>query len=353
MRKNRGTVSNSLIMAGLGLAFCLSAFGVSAQQNQPAEVEGAVQQQQDSQTQAPPDQVMPQSQPDQQNDPAAQNQPPTQGQAAPQNQAAQANQAMPPQSLTLPAGTVIRVRTDEWLSSEQNFPGDAFSAVLDQPVVIDGWVVARRGQAETGRVSIVKKAGHGGGTSQLGVQLSEFTMVDGQRVSLQTELVQTSTGGPSSGQKAAVIGTTTGVGAAIGAVADGGPGAAIGAAAGAVAGAIGVQSTRGRPTVIPPEAVLSFRLQAPVTISTERSQSAFQPVTQDDYNSRAPNGRPQRFAAPGGQGYPPPVPSYGYPYAYGYPYPYPYPYAYYPVPYGFGFYGGYYGGWGRFGGFRR
>jgi hypothetical protein len=347
--KYRGTISDSLIRAGLGLAFCLSALPVSAQQTQPAEVQVTGQQQLDSQTQAPPDQAMPQNQPVPQSGSVSQSQPYSQGQnqAAPQNQAAQPNQAVPPQTLTLPAGTVIRVRTDEWLSSEQNFPGDAFSAVLDQPIVVDGWVVARRGQSETGHVSVVKKAGHGGGTSQLGVQLGEFTMVDGQRAFLQTELVQTSAGGPSTGQKAAVIGTTTGIGAAIGAVADGGPGAAIGAAAGAVAGAIGVQSTRGRPTVIAPETVLSFRLDAPVTISTERGQYAFQPVTQDDYNSHAANARPQRFAGPGGQGYPPAEPYYGYPYAYGY----PYPYAYYPVPFGFGFYGGY--GWGRYGGFRR
>jgi CubicO group peptidase (beta-lactamase class C family) len=95
--------------------------------------------------------------------------------------------------------------------------------------------------------------------------------------------------------------------------------------------------------------VLSFRLDSPVTISTERGQAAFQPVTQDDYNSRASNARPQRFAAPVGPGYPPPPAYYEYPYAYGYPYAYPY----YPVPLAFGFYGGYYGGWGRFGGFRR
>jgi hypothetical protein len=175
--------------------------------------------------------------------------------------------------------------------------------------------------------------------------MNEFTLVDGQRVPMQTALVQSSAGGPTSGQKAAVIGTTTGVGAAIGAVADGGPGAAIGAAAGAVAGAIGVQSTPGRPTVIPPETVLSFRLENPITISTEHSQLAFQPVTQDDYNSHVANSRPQRVAAPRGPGYPPPPPYYSYPYAYGYPYPY------YGVPFGFGIYGGY--GWGRFGGYRR
>jgi hypothetical protein len=102
-------------------------------------------------------------------------------------------------------------------------------------------------------------------------------------------------------------------------------------------------STPGKPTVIPPETVLSFRLQAPVTISTENSQLAFQPVTQADYDSRSPQGRP-RMNRPG-----PPPPPYPY-YPHAYPYAYGYPYGFYPQPF-FGF--GYYGGYGRFGGFRR
>ena len=257
------------------------------------------------------------------------------------------NQAVAaPATLTLPAGTVIRVRVDEWLSSDRNLPGDTFSAVLDQPIVVDGWVVARRGQAETGTVSVAKKAGRGSGTSQLGVQLDELTLVDGQQLPLQTQMLQTSAG-TSHGQDAAIVGTTTGVGAAIGAIAEGGTGAAIGAGVGAVAGLIGVMATRGKPTVIPPETVLSFRLQAPVTISTEHSQFAFQPVTQEDYDSRAPNSRAQRMAAPVAPDirHLPTTVTHTL-------IPYPYPYAFYPGPLAFGFYGGY--GFGpRFGGFRR
>ncbi len=249
----------------------------------------------------------------------------------------------------MPAGTIIRVRSDDWLSSDRNLPGDTFSAVVDQPIVVDGWVVARRGQAETGTVAVAKKAGHGSGTSQLGVQLGELTLVDGQQVPLQTQMLQT-TAGTSHGRDAATVGTTTGVGAAIGAIAEGGTGAAIGAGVGAAAGLIAVVTTRGKPTIIPAETVLSFRLQAPVTISTERSQFAFLPVTQEDYNSRAPSARAQHMAAPGGPGYPSPL-YYGYPY--GYPY-YPYPYAFYPGPFAIGIYGGYgYGGYGFGRGFGR
>jgi hypothetical protein len=267
------------------------------------------------------------------------------GQGAPDQglQQAPPDQAVP-QSLTLPAGTVIRVRVNEWLSSDRNVIGDGFGAVLDQPIVVDGWVVGRRGQSESGRVSLVKKAGRVSGTSQLGLELGELTLVDGQQLQIQTQMLQSS-GGTSHGQDAVAIGTTTGVGAAIGAAADGGAGAAIGAGAGAAASIIGVLATRGKPTVIFPETVLSFRLQAPVNISTEKSQFAFQPVTQTDYDSRTPNNRQQRPVAPGRRAYPPPY--YGYPYAYGYPYPYPY----YPAPLAFGFYGGY--GFGpRYGGYR-
>jgi len=231
---------------------------------------------------------------------------------------------------------VIRVRIDEWLSSDRNAIGDTFSAVLDQPLVVDGWVVARRGQSETGRVSTVKRGGRGAGNSQLGVELPELTLVDGQQLTLQTELFQAS--GPSNtGRNVAAVGSTTGLGAVIGAIAAGGTGAAIGAGVGATAGIIGVMSTPGRPTVIPPETVLSFKLQAPVTIATDKSQFAFQPVTQSDYDSRSSQSRP-RMARPG----PPPYPYGPYPYAYSYPYPYPW----YPAPFvGFGYYG-------RFGGYR-
>jgi len=68
----------------------------------------------------------------------------------PNQNADPANQAVPP-SITLPAGTVIPVRLNDWLSSDKNQSGDRFSATLEQPLVANGWVVAVRGQVVTGR----------------------------------------------------------------------------------------------------------------------------------------------------------------------------------------------------------
>jgi len=262
--------------------------------------------------------------------------------AAAQN-AAPTSQAVPP-TITLPAGTMIPVRITEWLSSDKNQSGDQFSASLEQPLVANGWVVAVRGQIVTGRVAIAKKAGRVSGVSQLGVELSELTLVDGQVLPVRTQLLQSSAG-TSNGRDAAGVATTTGLGAAIGAAAEGGEGAAIGAGAGAVAGIIGVLTTRGRPTVIPHESMLTFRLEAPLSISTERSQMAFQPVRSSDYRGDQDAYANPRHRAVNGP-------------------PYPRPYYYYPDPwFGWGYYPGLYLGYSGFygprfhdgfrGGFRR
>lgn len=234
-------------------------------------------------------------------------------------------QQVPP-TLTLPAGTVINARISQLLSSDQNRVGEGFSSELQQPLVVDGWVVARRGQTVLGRVAVAQKAGRVKGVSQLGVELIQLILVDGQQLPIRTQLQQTSAG-TSRGRDAAAIGTTTGLGAAVGGAAHGGEGAGIGAAIGAAAGVAGVLLTRGRPTVIPPETLLTFQLESPLTFSTHRSGPAFRPVTQEDYNDGTLRRRVEHFAV--APAYPPPPPYYwGYsPCCY-----------YYPAPVFFGFY---------------
>jgi hypothetical protein len=340
---------NGLAISTLVLVVCFASRPAAAQdQATPNSVTAQpqdAQPQQDSQ-QSTQMQPVPEAQPA----PEAQSAP--EAQRAPQRMAPQymppAGQYVPA-NLTLQAGTMIPVRVTEWLSSDKNHPGDIFNGTLEQPLIANGWVVAQRGQSVTGRVAVAQKAGRVSGVSQLGVELSELTLVDGQLLPVRTQLLKSSAG-TSNGRDAAGVVTTTGVGAAIGAAADGGPGAAIGAGAGAVAGVIGVLTTRGRPTVIPPEALLSFRLEEPLNISTEQSQVAFQPVRPSDYRGDQDayaNGPVHRYVA--GPGYPPPP--------YYYPAPW-YGYGYYPG-FAFGYYGfygpGYYGGFrgGFRGGYRR
>jgi hypothetical protein len=264
-----------------------------------------------------------------------------------QQQAAPPEDQIPiPPMLALPAGTLIQIRINNELSSEHNQAGDRFSATLEQPLIANGWVVARRGQLLTGRVATVKKAGRISGTSQLGVEIVELTFVDGQILPVHTSLLQ-SNGGTTYGRDTGTIVTTTGLGAIIGGATEGGGGAAVGAGIGAGAGILAVLTTRGRPTIIFPESMLTFRLEAPLEISTERGQIAFQPAGQSDYAQDQDRyaGQRQLIHRPGyGSGYGSP---YGYPYV---PYNYAaYPYYWSTFPYyGFGttfvFRGGFHGG---------
>jgi len=374
---NRGN-SGVQAFSVLTLALFLSAATVQAQQNQPQQQDPQSQAQQDPNA-APQDQnqgQLPNQRPDQQQPPAQANRPDAQppsspngptyypqdgpvynngnngrgGQSDPSPNApanapappparqgrppygygSQGNQqgtepAPPagplPATLTIPAKTILYVRINEPLSSDHNQVGDRVTATLERPLVVNGWVVARRGQTLTGQVTAAVKAGRIKGTSQLGIELTDLTLVDGQSMPILTEMWKGS-GGTSHGQDAATIGGTTALGAAIGAAADWGRGAAIGAGAGAAAGIGAVLLTRGRPTVIEPETPLTFRLVDAVKVDTTQGQQAFAPVSQEDYDNG--HGRRERRPPHLAGGYPPPYgcgyydPCYVYP-GYGYP----------------------------------
>ncbi len=243
----------------------------------------------------------------------------------------------------------MTVRVNQILSSDKNQAGDAFSASLVQPVVVNGVVVAEPGQTIGGRVVEAQKAGRVEGVARLGVQLTSLSLVDGQQIPIQSQLISRK-GNTSVGRDAGAIAGTTALGAAIGAAANWGTGAAVGAGAGLIVGTIGVLVTRGHPSVIYPEQVLTFRLEAPVTISTQNSSQAFRYVEPGEYDRPYyGNGGPgpSQYASAG------PAPA---PYYYGYPYPYYYGYAYgYPYwgpGFAFSFGPGFYYGRGYFGGYR-
>ena len=290
MKRLFATIS---LLSFSSLAFAQDQPNYPQQQQQPQQNGGAWRRLDSSQAQ----QAQPPSQPADSD--LAQNQqpgqngnfgpPPQQQQQFPQQQQYPQQQNMNygapppvPAQLTIKPGTYVTIRVNQPLSSDHNQPGDAFSATLVRPIVVDGIVVAQRGQTVSGRVAEAHKAGRVEGTSRLGVQLTELELVDGQQVPIQSQLVSRS-GGTSVGRDAGAIAGTTAAGAAIGAAADWGRGAAIGAGAGAVAGTIGVLLTRGHETVIFPEQVLTFRVEAPVGVSTERSAQAFRYVDPSDY----------------------------------------------------------------------
>lgn len=281
----------------------------------------------------PPPAPAPQTQPAQATQPDVQDQDPTQPVARadsygqPQQPQQQRDDRPPaavphyglPSEVTIRPGTFVTVRVNQELSSDRNQQGDVFSASLTQPIVVDGVVVAQRGQTVMGRVAEAMKAGRAQGTSRLALELTGLTLADGTQANVQSQLVNRNAQS-SVGNDVGAVATATAVGAVIGGVADYGRGAAIGAGAGAAAGLIGVLLTRGHATVVYPETLLTFRVDTPVNVDLTRGAQAFRYVGPDEYDRPLQTTVAHR---------PQPRPYYS-------PYPYYYPGYYNSYPYGYG-----------------
>src|SRR5258708_19523730 len=79
--------------------------------------------------------------------------PPAGGGQNPPPQPPQQQMPAPPPQFTIKLGTYLTVRINQPLSSDHNQAGDAFSATLVRPVVVDGFAVAQRGDTVGGRLA--------------------------------------------------------------------------------------------------------------------------------------------------------------------------------------------------------
>jgi len=170
----------------------------------------------------------------------------------------------PPKKFIVDQGTQMTVRLIDPIDSEKNQTGDTFHATLNAPLTSDGEEAVPAGVELVGHLVEVKSAGKFAGQSSVVMQLDSLTS-GGKTYNLQTDQYkkQGSSRGKNTAEK---VGAGAAIGGIIGAIAGGGKGAAIGAAAGAGVGG-GVQAaTKSQQIKLPPETVLNFTLQQPITV---------------------------------------------------------------------------------------
>ncbi len=177
-----------------------------------------------------------------------------------------------PRQATLTAGMLVSVRLQDAISSDRYHPGDLFTATLDQPLVVDGIVIAEKGARAEGKIVESQQAGRVKGLASIALELTSVKLSDGQHVQISTDSF-TKRAPESHGSDAEKIGGGAALGAIIGAIAGGGKGAAIGAGVGGAAGTGAVVGTRGKPAVLPIETRISFRINNTVTITEQRGRS--------------------------------------------------------------------------------
>jgi hypothetical protein len=174
-------------------------------------------------------------------------------------------EAMKPREFTLPAGTIIPVRTTSELTTAKVKNGSVFETVLEKDLVVNGTTLAKAGALVTCVIVEADQGGRVKGTASLSVAARSIAGVNGNTLAIKTESYKVDADS-TKGRDAKRTGIATGVGAAIGAIAGGGSGAAIGAGAGAAAGVGANMATRGKAAVIPTETLIEFALSAPATV---------------------------------------------------------------------------------------
>jgi hypothetical protein len=195
-----------------------------------------------------------------------------------------------PVKLTVPAGTGLSVRLTQPLASDTNHDGDTFHATLDSPIVIDDKTAIPAGADVEGRVVSVKAAGKFAGQPQLALALYGLSY-NGHHYNLDTDQ-WSKVGNSRTKNSAEKIGGGAAVGAILGGIFGGGKGAAIGAASGGGLGAGAQAISKAQQVRLDSEAVLSFRLQNPITVTAADNNA--------DANNATPHGR-RRLNVPDNQ----------------------------------------------------
>ena len=211
--------------------------------------------------------------------------------------------------MTIPQGTLLQLRTSEGLTSRRAKDGEPVQFTVIRDVAVGGVLALPKGATVHGVVTVAKNVGAGnlGGSSELALQLTSLDL-GGASYPLITD--QFKVKGPNKAGQ--TVGNAVGgalLGAIIGGIAGRGEGAAIGAGAGAVAGTAASAASPGPGVWIPAEALVTFRLAAPLSVDPVDAQEAAR-LAQGLYA-----GGPNLYR----RGYYPyrsPYMAYGYPYAY-------------------------------------
>jgi hypothetical protein len=216
--------------------------------------------------------------------------------------------------VTLPAGTMLQLRTSEPVDSKRAKDGEPVQFMVIQDVTAGGVLAIPRGAVVHGVIAEHKNVGSGslGGSSSLALTLTSLDL-GGRNYPLQSD--QFKVKAPNKAGQTVGSALTGGViGTIIGCAVGRGAGCAIGAGAGVAGGTALGAAEPGYRAWIPAEALVTFHLAAPITVAPVGPQEAAR-LAQGLY----PGGPALYRRAPYGSPY------YGYGYGPGY-YAYPAPY---------------------------
>jgi hypothetical protein len=168
--------------------------------------------------------------------------------------------------ITVPAGTVLRLRLTRGFGSDSRVEAPV-SATLLSPVVVGGRTVLREGSVASGYVAEAIRPGRVKGRGRVAVRFTRITPAGLEEHYNMRTRSWVAVAPATKTKDAITIGAPAAGGAVVGGIVGGKKGAGIGALAGGGAGTAVVLSTRGKDVHIGSGTTLAIRLVAPLTVS--------------------------------------------------------------------------------------
>jgi hypothetical protein len=207
---------------------------------------------------------------------------------------------------------MLQVRTNESIDSKRAKDGTPVQFTVIRDVAVGGVLAIPRGATVHGEITEVKHSGDLAGSSELALKLTSLDL-GGQSYPLDSDLFKVKSPNKANETVGNAIGGGI-IGTIIGCAVGRGVGCAVGAGAGIAAGTAASAASPNPRAWIPAEALVTFRLNSPLTVD---------PVSQQEASRLAQGlypGGPTLYRRPGPYGYY--GPQYAGAYGYGYPYPY-------------------------------
>jgi hypothetical protein len=168
--------------------------------------------------------------------------------------------------VTLPAGTVLRVRVSRGFGSDVSNVEDPVQGTLAGPVLVGGNEALPTGSTLAGYVSTAVRPGRVKGRARVSVRFTELRLGNGgERYAIRTR-PWVAVAPATKKKDALTIGAPAAGGAIVGGILGGKKGAGIGALAGGGGGTAVVLATRGKDVRVGRGATLAVRLSTPLTV---------------------------------------------------------------------------------------
>ena len=182
-------------------------------------------------------------------------------------------------NMALPAGTALKVKLENTLTTFSSKSGDQFSGRVTEAVMLDGKTVIPVGATVQGRVTRVSEPRRVAGKPTIGILPEAVVLPNGERYALSATLVDTSVrrgadvneegqfkGAGHDGKDLTEIAAGTGGGMLVGGLIGGGKGTLIGGAVGATA-TVAHWLGRHKSAMLPAGTELVMELNRPMTMS--------------------------------------------------------------------------------------